>query len=56
MNLNSNYCDDYFTVYSNIKLLCCLPEINIMYADYISIKKYIKVIKDVDNLFPTISD
>ena len=40
MNFNCTYCGDYFTIYSNIKLFCCLPEINkMLHADYISIKK-----------------
>ena len=62
MNPNYTYCVDYFTIYLNIKLLCCLPEINIrLHVDYISIKKKkrkpnMKVIKDIDTLFPKISD
>ena len=35
MGLN---CDDHFAVYTNIELLCCTPETNIMAVIYISIK------------------
>ena len=28
-----------FAIYTNIKLLCCTPKTNIMYVNYISIKK-----------------
>ena len=40
MDVNQNYCDDHFTIYTNIKSLCCTSEANIMlYVNYISIKK-----------------
>ena len=42
ININQAYCGDHFTIYTNIKSLCCTPETNIMqYVNYISILKKI---------------
>ena len=38
-DVNQTYCGD-FTIYTNIKSLCCTPETNIMLdVNYTSIKK-----------------
>ena len=40
MDGNQTYCGDHFAVYTNIKLLCCTPETNIMiHVNYTSILK-----------------
>ena len=34
---NGCYCGDHFAIYTNIKLLCCTPETNVMlYVSYTS--------------------
>ena len=38
MDVNQIYCGDPFTIYTNIELLWCTPETNIMYVTYASIK------------------
>ena len=43
MDVNQTYCGDHFTIYTNIKSLCCIPETNIMlYVNYTSILKSYK--------------
>ena len=37
-NINQTYCDDHLAIYTNIELLCCIPETNICH--YTSIKKW----------------
>ena len=42
INANQIHCGDHFTIYTNIQLLRCIPETNIMlYFNYISILKII---------------
>ena len=42
-DVNKTYCGSHFTIYTNIKSLCYIPETNIMlYVNYTSIKKYVK--------------
>ena len=37
--VNQTYGDDHFAIYTNIKPLCCTPDINIMlYVNYAAIK------------------
>ena len=31
MDVNQTYCGDHFAIYTNIELLYCTPEINIMF-------------------------
>lgn len=46
-DINQTYLGDYFTVYTNIKSLYHIPEINIvLYANYTSIK-----IKNIKHFF-----
>ena len=34
------YCGDQFAVYTNVKLVCCIPETNIvLYVNYTALKK-----------------
>ena len=43
-NVIKTYCDDHFTVYTNIESLCCTPGNNTMlYVNYTSIKKGLKI-------------
>ena len=38
-DVNQTYGDDHFAIYTNIKPLCCTPNINIMlYVNYAAIK------------------
>ena len=39
-DVNQTYCNDRFTIYTNIKPLCCIPETDIMiYINYNSVQK-----------------
>lgn len=39
-DVNCTYCGGHFTVYTNVKSLCCLPETKItLYVNYPSKKK-----------------
>ena len=31
MDINKSYCGDHFSTYTNIKLLCYIPETNVIY-------------------------
>lgn len=31
MDINKTYCGDHFSAYTNIKLLCYIPETNVVY-------------------------
>ena len=42
MDVNLTYCDDHFTVYTNIESLCCTPETNVSYTSIYFCKKIIK--------------
>ena len=39
MNVNYTHCGGHFVIYTNTESLCCTPEANILYVNYISIKK-----------------
>ena len=39
MDIKETYCGDYFTIYTNIKSLFCIPETNVIFQLYLSIKK-----------------
>lgn len=39
MDVKETYCGDYFTIYTNIKSLFCIPETNVIFQLYLSIKK-----------------
>ena len=39
MDVNQTYCGSHFAIYTNTEALCCTPETNIMYVNYISIKR-----------------
>ena len=39
MDVNETYCGGYFTIYTNIKSLFCIPETNVIFQLYLSIKK-----------------
>lgn len=39
MDVNETYCGGYFTIYRNIKSLFCIPETNVIFQLYLSIKK-----------------
>ena len=44
-------CSDHFTICTNIELLRCTPETNIMlYVNYTSIKNYINVLFKIGNI------
>ena len=47
MDVNLTYCDDHFTVYTNIESLCCTPETNVSYTSIYFCKKIIKKKKTV---------
>lgn len=50
MDDNQNYCNDRFVVYTNIKYVCCISEIDIrLYVNYTSIKKGYWSISYIDN-------
>ena len=38
VDVNQTYCAVHFAIYTNIKLLCCIPETSMLYVNYISIK------------------
>lgn len=44
MHVNYTYCGDHFTVYTNIKSLCCTPDMQCYVCQFTSIKKSIKKI------------
>ena len=37
MDVNYTYGGDYFAIYTNMESLWCIPEINMLYVNYISI-------------------
>ena len=37
MDVKWIYCGDHFAMYTNIKLLCCIPETKRLYVNYTSI-------------------
>ena len=37
--INQAYCDDHFTTYTYIELLCCTPKTNIVFYIYIYISQ-----------------
>ena len=49
MDANQTYCGDHFTIYPNIKSLCCTPETNILHVNYISVKNKKHDAKKNDN-------
>ena len=39
VDVNQTYCAVHFAIYTNIKLLCCIPETSMLYVNYSSIRK-----------------
>ena len=38
ININYTYYGDHFALFVNIDLFCCIPETNVLYFNYMSVK------------------